>query len=1239
MKKKQRFSLRKNKLGTVSVLLGLTILGGISYGGTVVQAAQTNVESSTSESKDYKVSDDQVLNVKQNIEDKKGQLDNKNTEKAAVESELTKQIEKVNTLQQDKTKKEEVVTNLNKELDTTKEATSEKIGEANQKVEEARQDVVNKESEKSAAEAQKKAKETEKTAADKAVEDKTREKNQALQEKEQAQNDVNQASAELNPQKVSKLEEDKNNAEAEVTQKGEVVKTKETELDTANTNLEAAKEADRNRQQAIEEASANKDTKEAAKTAKEATKNEKNTKVEEIKKELEAAFKYPIEFVTTQEWIDAFKNLRKVIEETKVKYANESERWRDTVYNFKRASNPIPELIEAFDKVIAVEDAAEKEYIKYVNSVYPNLLENDLQTVSYGVRTFTNTSNVEKEYDYTYEDNGKQVTKKIKVPARSEIHVNSDTHEIINDSERKYDPNNLPENLLMELNQYTQTLLNSIRTKLGLSEIRLNKNSIEFAKEVAAVVVRDKHVHPGGHYGKGINEVAYKRGLVTSRPLGEETTAQYYENLSTGAEEGEKVSKKELFKNIIRAMGGFFMEGISNGNYGHALSLSRETNMGLAFSLNIGDNRHNEAGNKLNDDGSYALDENNNTIEKIKNDFKMHILSYKDGYEDSTNPNSQGKDYEALYGATSSANVEKATYVTKAEVQKKLDAAQKELDTAQKELDTAILELETAKTTLAEKEAVEEKTAKAQAELDKAQVNLNQAKAEKTAADNKLTKIGEDLNAARAEEERKQQRINELNVILQDKERVISEKQEQLREVEQRARTIQEELDNAKELVKTTQENLRVSQEKLSNAEEELARLKALEEKARRLTEELKVANKALEEASNEFQKEKDKQTQLETRKQNLETEITTITNNILELEKDYTRLLDEYTKERKPIAEQFNPDVELPVLEVKEEVREEVIKYTTIEQEDDKLFVGERVVKQVGKDGRKSIKTITLTEKGEVKDIVVEESTIETVVNEIVLVGTKVGGAIVEPEVLDVPELRDFGGAIVEPEVLDVPELRDFGGAIVEPAVLDIPEYTPIPEPPLPVPPGEEPPLPVPPGEEPPLPVPPGEEPPLPVPPGEEPPLPVPPGEEPPLPVPPGEEPPLPVPPGGNLPLPVPPGGNPPLPVPPGEEPPLPVPPGEEPPLPVPPGEEPPKKVQPIVLPPEGLASPGGINPRGEGLNGSLYEGRGLSGKRDLLREGNVLPNTGIKEAGEASIVGLTMLALAAILRKKKEN
>ena len=34
IKRKQRFSLRKNKIGTASVLLGLTIVGGVSLNST-----------------------------------------------------------------------------------------------------------------------------------------------------------------------------------------------------------------------------------------------------------------------------------------------------------------------------------------------------------------------------------------------------------------------------------------------------------------------------------------------------------------------------------------------------------------------------------------------------------------------------------------------------------------------------------------------------------------------------------------------------------------------------------------------------------------------------------------------------------------------------------------------------------------------------------------------------------------------------------------------------------------------------------------------------------------------------------------------------------------------------------------------------------------------------------------------------------------------------------------------------
>lgn len=71
MKQKQRFSLRKNKIGTASVLLGLTILGGASYASGEVHAAEVPIGSTTDSSAEVtqpttakKVSDQQVLDAK-----------------------------------------------------------------------------------------------------------------------------------------------------------------------------------------------------------------------------------------------------------------------------------------------------------------------------------------------------------------------------------------------------------------------------------------------------------------------------------------------------------------------------------------------------------------------------------------------------------------------------------------------------------------------------------------------------------------------------------------------------------------------------------------------------------------------------------------------------------------------------------------------------------------------------------------------------------------------------------------------------------------------------------------------------------------------------------------------------------------------------------------------------------------------------------------------------------------------
>ena len=111
--------------------------------------------------------------------------------------------------------------------------------------------------------------------------------------------------------------------------------------------------------------------------------------------------------------------------------------------------------------------------------------------------------------------------------------------------------------------------------------------------------------------------------------------------------------------------------------------------------------------------------------------------------------------------------------------------------------------------------------------------------------------------------------------------------------------------------------------------------------------------------------------------------------SELKDLEKEYNRLLEIYTNERK----QEPPIDPKPFINIKEEVKEEDVNYKTIEQNDSTLEEGKRVVKIKGKKGRKSIKTITLSENGKVLDVVTQETMLEEVVDEVVLVGTKKPG------------------------------------------------------------------------------------------------------------------------------------------------------------------------------------------------------------------------------------------------------
>ena len=135
----------------------------------------------------------------------------------------------------------------------------------------------------------------------------------------------------------------------------------------------------------------------------------------------------------------------------------------------------------------------------------------------------------------------------------------------------------------IKMSQYGVYLLNQIRSQFGLEPLKVNKNSMQLAKEITETVMRDNHYDLyGGHYIKGISEVAAKHGLLRG--------ANCYENLFNVVSKtfsDHKMSRNALYEHVYNSVMLFFYEGIINGvvigNYGHAESLYKaKTPMGLA---------------------------------------------------------------------------------------------------------------------------------------------------------------------------------------------------------------------------------------------------------------------------------------------------------------------------------------------------------------------------------------------------------------------------------------------------------------------------------------------------------------------------------------------------------------------------------------------------------------------------------------------------------------------------------
>ena len=140
------------------------------------------------------------------------------------------------------------------------------------------------------------------------------------------------------------------------------------------------------------------------------------------------------------------------------------------------------------------------------------------------------------------------------------------------------DLKNMSEEERLKMSQYGIYLLNQIRKQFGLEPLKVNKNSMQLAKEITETVMRDNHSNlNGGHYVKGISEVAAKHGLIRN--------ANYYENLYNAASttfKDHKMSRNALYEHVYNSVMLFFYEGIYTNGYYHAEALYRaKTPMGL----------------------------------------------------------------------------------------------------------------------------------------------------------------------------------------------------------------------------------------------------------------------------------------------------------------------------------------------------------------------------------------------------------------------------------------------------------------------------------------------------------------------------------------------------------------------------------------------------------------------------------------------------------------------------------
>ena len=869
IKRKQRFSLRKNKIGAMSVLLGISFVGAVASGSDVKA-------NEISEEKAPKLIEKEVVGktTKQDVEKAQAKVD----ASKEAESLKNKAIENKTT---EITNNDNEISKIKEDIERDKDATDENINKAEKKVESATEELKNKNSELVKTKAEKEGKES---------------------DLEIVRQDVAEKSKDLETKKEKAKEiKDEIDGTENVTKKLEAEKAK------------------------------NEDLKKELET-------EKSNKVD-AEKELEKAEEFDAKLA--EDTKKAEENLKAKQEDLKTKTSELDEAKKDE--NTKKAEYDA--VVMPYGRNIKYKIALDQRFVdKFQEFMDLNLNWRSKgltskQFIAKKIEMIDELIAVEKEIGYEFKFNN---------------YSHEDDYEI--------DLKNMSEEERLKMSQYGVYLLNQIRSQFGLEPLKVNKNSMQLAKEITETVMRDNHSKlNGGHYIKGISEVAAKHGLIRE--------GNFYENLynaSSTTFSDNKMSRNALYEHIYNSVMLFFYEGNITGGYGHAESLYKaKTPMGLgvAHFENVGDTYNvnrlpkeliekykqyvvfDEFGNVL--DLKHMPFDVYEEFEKAKaNAPKQGVIKISyikveenvaipgsvdaEGLPTYDDPSDEGmerakQNFIAKYSNESKDTVELPAVPDLESFKKAYADAVKVRESKEQPVVDAKANVDSATKALDELKATEKQTEKATAKVQEIDAKINnlttkaneqQKVVDQLELDNvkyveKMTKLAADLDAAQKDVAESAKLLDQAKALQKETEDEISKLNTKIAELESNVKATEEELNKAKtDLEKIRMDRIQLDQnkEKLAKAQEEKAKL---EEELKTLTTELDSIKKQLLEDTKEFER-----IQRQYRLENFKWAILADNNTIDPIEFD----LEKYLRDEEEKKRQSEIIPEIPETPIKEE-------------------------------------------------------------------------------------------------------------------------------------------------------------------------------------------------------------------------------------------------------------------------------------------------------------------------------